>query len=91
VNDATAPKDVTAQVKQMLTIEIVDWLLTEHLLPQDQSRKRLQVSGTVQSSGAAYACDIRRFNRVVMEGIDANGCFFRLTRPSVATVGRETF
>jgi hypothetical protein len=81
-NDATIPIDVTSQIKQILTITVVDWELTEYPHPQDPRRKRMQVSGSVQGTGAAYVCGIKRFNRLAMEGIDANGRFFRLTIPA---------
>lgn len=79
VTDTT---DVTAQVKQSLTVSVMRWELTERPHPKGLGRKILHARGTVQGTNAAYTCDIARFNRTKMEGIDTAGRYFKLEGPA---------
>lgn|GEM_PF-7014575 len=78
INNATGDENVTADVKELLTVVVVDWQIVEHPHENDPRRKILHVSGAVQDTGAKYACDVERLNRTAMEGVDANGRFFKL-------------
>lgn len=78
INGATGADNVTAEVVELLTISVVDWQIVEHPRPSDPRRKTLQVCGTVLGTVTAYACDVERFNRTTMTGIDRSGRFFKL-------------
>jgi hypothetical protein len=78
INGATGIDNVTAHIRDMLTIVVTDWQLTDRPHHKDPRRKTIRVTGTVQGTDTPYACDVARLNRTAMEGIDANGRLFKL-------------
>jgi hypothetical protein len=78
INSATDAENVTLPVKELLTVVVSGWQIVERPRHSDPRRKILHVSGTVRGTCTPYACDVERLNRTTMEGVDANGQFFKL-------------